>query len=326
MQTPHPLRRSPHPFEPTAAEAWTACGNVLYHYRRLTCTGPILAAYDRALAIKPDLAEAWLGRGNILNLVGRNDEALAAYDRAVALDPDLAESWLGRAGALHELKRLDEAILAYREAREKGCDAEFIQCTLASLGAEAAPKCAPRRLVIDLYDRYADQYDQHVAGALKYRTPDLLSDAIGRCSPGAGLDILDLGCGTGLFGARLRARARTLAGVDISANMLQIARRRGIYDNLVCDELVDFLRKGSDEIDLRSPPTCSSHIGDLSEVFRPFETACGRGYFCFRSRPAGLRTSCWKEPALRAFGGLSSQACRGSWVHARDDRVVRHPS
>src|SRR5258708_1550342 len=101
MQAPHPLRRSRRPFAPSPAEAWVACGNVLYHHRRLTCAGPARAAYDRALAIKPDLAEAWLGRGNILNLVGRNDDALVAYDQAVALEPDLAEGWLGRAGALH---------------------------------------------------------------------------------------------------------------------------------------------------------------------------------------------------------------------------------
>jgi predicted TPR repeat methyltransferase/Flp pilus assembly protein TadD len=268
MPAPHLLRRSKRPFEAGPAEAWVACGNVLYHYCRLTCAGPILAAYDRALAIEPDLAEAWLGRGNMLNLVGRNDKALVAYDRAVVLEPDLAEGWLGRAGALHELKRLDEAVLAYQGARARGCDAEFIQCTLASLGAEAAPKRAPRRLVVDLYDRYADQYDRHVAGALKYRTPDLLSDAIGRCVQAADLDIVDLGCGTGLLGARLRARARILTGVDISASMLKVARRREIYDNLVCDELVDFLQNRSEKIDLAVAADVFVYIGDLSEVFR----------------------------------------------------------
>jgi predicted TPR repeat methyltransferase len=127
-----------------------------------------------------------------------------------------------------------------------------------------------------------------VAGALKYRTPDLLSDAIGRCVQGSGLDILDLGCGTGLFGARLRARARTLTGVDISANMLQIARRRDIYDDLVCDELVDFLRKRSEEIDLAVAADVFVYIGDLSEVFRAVR---GRlrpeGFFCFSVEAGG---------------------------------------
>jgi predicted TPR repeat methyltransferase len=282
MQAPHSLRRSTCSFEPGLAEAWVACGNVLYHHRRLTCAGPALAAYERALAIKPDLTEAWVGRGNVLNLVGRHDEALFAYDKALAIEPGLAESWLGRASALHELKRLDEAILAYQRAREAGCDAEFIQCMLASLGAEAAPRSAPKGLVIDLYDRYADQYDQHVAGALKYRTPELLFDAIARSVQTWNLDILDLGCGTGLFGARLRARARTLTGVDISPNMLKIAQRRQIYDNLLCHELVDFLRARSEEFDIAVAADVFVYIGDLSEVFQAVRCRLRPGgFFCF---------------------------------------------
>jgi predicted TPR repeat methyltransferase len=288
MPTPHPLRRSRRSFEPTLAEAWVACGNVLYHSRRLTCAGAALAAYERALAIKPDLAEAWLGRGSILNLMGRHGEALPAYDEALAIEPDLAESWLGRANALQELKRLDEAVLAYRRARERGCDAEFIQCTLASLGAEAAPRRAPRGLVIDLYDRYADQYDRHVAGALKYRTPELLFDAIARCVPTSSPDVLDLGCGTGLLGARLRARARMLTGVDISASMLEVARRRRIYDELICDDLLDFLRKRSDRFDIAAAADVFVYIGDLSEVFQAVRSRLRPGgFFCFSVEAGG---------------------------------------
>ncbi len=54
------------------------------------------AAYDKALALKPDLADAWLGRGNVFYALKRYDEAFAAYDKALALKPDLAEAWLGR--------------------------------------------------------------------------------------------------------------------------------------------------------------------------------------------------------------------------------------
>ena len=38
---------------------------------------------------KPDLAEAWLGRGNVFFDLKRYDEAFAAYDKALALKPDL---------------------------------------------------------------------------------------------------------------------------------------------------------------------------------------------------------------------------------------------
>ncbi|AUC96900.1 hypothetical protein CWS35_23585 [Bradyrhizobium sp. SK17] len=73
-----------------------------------------IALFDRALALKPDLAEAWLGRGNAFAAMGRHDEALAAFDKAIALKPDLAGPWLGH--LLTNLGRFDKALAAYDKA------------------------------------------------------------------------------------------------------------------------------------------------------------------------------------------------------------------
>ena len=51
-----------------------------------------LAAYEKSLALKPDLAQAWLGRGNVFKDLKHYDEAFAAYDQALALKPYLAEA------------------------------------------------------------------------------------------------------------------------------------------------------------------------------------------------------------------------------------------
>src|SRR5262249_16591201 len=47
------------------------------------------AAYDKALALKPNLAEAWLGRGNIFVELKQWNDAFATYGKALALKPDL---------------------------------------------------------------------------------------------------------------------------------------------------------------------------------------------------------------------------------------------
>ena len=54
------------------------------------------AHFKKALVLKPDWAEAWLGLGNAFVKLTRYDEAFAAYDRALTLKPDLAEAWLGQ--------------------------------------------------------------------------------------------------------------------------------------------------------------------------------------------------------------------------------------
>ena len=44
--------------------------------------------------LRPDLAEAWAGRGNVLAELQRYDEALAACNRATSSKPELAEHGL----------------------------------------------------------------------------------------------------------------------------------------------------------------------------------------------------------------------------------------
>ena len=56
-----------------------------------------LAAYDQAIALKPDLAEAWLGRGDALADLNRDDDALACFDKAIELKPDLASAYFSKA-------------------------------------------------------------------------------------------------------------------------------------------------------------------------------------------------------------------------------------
>ena len=95
------------------AEAFLGRGNVFFALRRYD---EAFAAYDKALSLKPDLAEAFLGRGNVFSELKRYDEAFAAYDKALSFKPDLAEAFLSRGNLFNELKRYDEAFAAYDKA------------------------------------------------------------------------------------------------------------------------------------------------------------------------------------------------------------------
>src|SRR5262249_46458512 len=60
--------------------------------------------------------EASLGLGQVLSQLRRHNEALAAYDRTIALKPDLAEAWFGRGLALLALKQYGDAYAACERA------------------------------------------------------------------------------------------------------------------------------------------------------------------------------------------------------------------
>jgi predicted TPR repeat methyltransferase len=255
---------------PNDAEAHCRLGTLLLAQRKLTAA---TACFEQAVALDPDFPEAWLGLGHAFHQARRYDDALAAFDKA----PGLAEAWLGRARALRRLNLPEEAVVAYRQALAKGGDAEVIHYYLASLGAAPTPVAAPKRLVSAIFDRYCDRYDQHLVGTLKYQTPDLLFDAVVRLVPPRKLDILDLGCGTGLLGARFRPLARTLTGVDISPNMLEVARQRQIYGELVCGELIEFMQTQTKAFDLAVAADVLVYIGDLSRVFQHVRGALREG-------------------------------------------------
>ncbi|WP_146747635.1 O-linked N-acetylglucosamine transferase, SPINDLY family protein [Paramagnetospirillum kuznetsovii] len=70
----------------------------------------------RAVALKPDFAEAHSNLGNALKDLGRIDAAMASYGRATALKPDFADPHFNLGNVLHELGRKDEAVVCYREA------------------------------------------------------------------------------------------------------------------------------------------------------------------------------------------------------------------
>src|SRR5262249_19632492 len=84
-------------------------GNVFYALNR---RDDAFAAYNKALTLNPELANAWLGRANLLTLLKRYEDALVAYDKVLALEPKLAEPWLGRGIVLSDLRRYVDAVAA----------------------------------------------------------------------------------------------------------------------------------------------------------------------------------------------------------------------
>lgn len=82
------------------------------------------------------------------------------------------------------------------------------------------------------YAAWAAEYDRDTIG-LGYCLPFVITGWVGRyAKPGAAL--LDVGCGTGLSGPILKAMGYDdLTGLDMSAQMLDIARTRDAYRELV---------------------------------------------------------------------------------------------
>ena len=71
-----------------------------------------LQAFQKALDLDPDDAEAWRGRAIAYSGLKDNDEALKASDKAVEIDPGYGQAWLDRGILLLEMGRAEEALSA----------------------------------------------------------------------------------------------------------------------------------------------------------------------------------------------------------------------
>ena len=83
-----------------------------------------------------------------------------------------------------------------------------------------------------LYDDWAASYEAEVAEN-GYATPGRCAEALKAHVDNLDAPILDFGCGTGLSGLALKlAGFEVIDGVDLSAEMLDVARTKGVYCHL----------------------------------------------------------------------------------------------
>jgi predicted TPR repeat methyltransferase len=223
--------------------------------------------YQEALRLNPRQPRLYNSLGILLAAQGRLAEAESCWRQACHHQPDYAVALYNLTNALAESGRLGEAAACCRQLlglRPADPDVRFLH---AALTGESRPATMPPAMVTALFDRYAPAFDDHLTRVVNYQGPQLLRAAVLGDRAARGLDVLDLGCGTGLCGVAFRDLAGTLTGVDLSANMLARARGRGVYDHLTHGDLVEALRASRGAFDLILAADVFIYVGDLAPVF-----------------------------------------------------------
>ncbi len=222
---------------------------------RLREHGKIQTAYlcqKQAAELEPENASRWSHLGELAHIAGLREEARTSYEHYLTLCPDDAE----------------------------------VQHILIALRDEAPPARVPDECIQQLYERFSAFYDSNLVDQLDYVVPERLSEAIESVFPGrTDLKILDLGCGTGLSGERLRSRASQLDGIDLSSEMIAKARKRNVYDSLEVAEITSWLEaetqshsnNGTRQYDLIVACDTLIYFGDLSQVIHPASQLLNRG-------------------------------------------------
>ena len=261
-----------HDLAPLVGDDWPSCLRWIDTARRDRLLTDALP--DTAEAAPPDATELSTRADGLQ----RRDRVLAAFlcqQRAAELAPDNPGMWLRLGELAHIVGRRDDARAAYQRYLAHRPDDAEVEHLVTALTDAAPPSRVSDQCIEQLYSRFAAFYDENMTGELDYCAPERLHDA---ASAALGtrdrLDVLDLGCGTGLSGERWRARAASLVGVDLSDEMIIRARARGVYDRLETAEITRWLTGNStDRFDLVIACDALIYFGDLAQVIEP---AAGR--------------------------------------------------
>lgn len=221
---------------------------------RLREAGKVQTAFicqQRAAELRPDDPAILRSLGELAHIVGQRETAREVYERYVGLEPEDAE----------------------------------IQHLLVSLRDDTAPSRVPDECIKQLYHRFSSFYESNMCDDLGYQGPQNLVAAIREeIGERRDLSVLDLGCGTGLAGLEIQPLASRLVGIDLSPEMIGIARQRKIYDSLEVAEVTDWLTaacetqaapggvnisNGDQPFDLIIACDTLIYFGDLSQVIVP---------------------------------------------------------
>jgi len=283
-------------------------------YAKLGQLDAAIICYEKAISIKPKYVEAHYNLGFTHHKLGQLDEAIRSYKKVVAINPAYAVTHNNQiltviyffsngqipdaidtlkllikdspddallfnmmGGCFVSLGQIDMAIKNYEKALNLYPNYAIPQHMLNSLTGNTS-KEPPKEYVKNLFDDYAEKFDDSLVGGLQYQLPFIIKDIIQKTpsSKSKFLKTIDLGCGTGLSGKDLREISKNLSGVDISENMISKAKELNIYDNLFVGDIVEVLSSVREKYDLFVALDVLIYVGDVESIFKVVREYCHR--------------------------------------------------
>lgn len=235
--------------------------------------------------------------------------AAELMEQALEIAPSWAAGWFLSGEYLEKAGNDDLAVPSYRRVLELVNEDIFgAGLKLSVLGAREQPNKPPVAYVEQLFDDYADHFEEALLEKLDYQVPARLKDLILAHSPDRFDCVVDLGCGTGLMALEIGSYADRLEGFDLSANMLAKAEEKGLYHHLAQIDLST--RDASDTLfgpelpesraDLAVAADVLMYLGDLDNLFSLVRRVLApKGRFAFSIELSTEEEGFHLQPSLR---------------------------
>lgn len=199
-------------------------------------------------------AQAEYNYGVLKQEKGEYKKSLDHYHKCIELCPEHFAAHYNIASINQTLMNNPVAIEYYQKAIDLKPGDITCQYLLTSLQQEkpavGIPEQAPNEYIENLFNSYSDKFEYELVDLLKYQTPECLLKVFTESidiQKLPKLNILDLGCGTGLVAEKFAQFSKHLTGIDLAQGMLEVADKKNIYNNLIKSEIIGFLEQSINE-------------------------------------------------------------------------------
>ena len=225
------------------------------------------------LSLLSNIAQCHVNLANTLTRMGIISQAIQSLQHALSIVPNMPDVHIALGKLFIRTDDVQQATAHFRHyLRLVPEDKAGAIMLLAHLGQEKIPSTHPEGFVKNYYDNFAIVYDEYLVTRLDYQCPRIIADELQKHKIN-NVDILDLGCGTGLCGLTLKHLANSLDGVDLSPQMLNVAQQRNIYDTLDAIDVFEFMRTRKTLYDVVVAGGLLEYISDPHSVFSAVVTA-----------------------------------------------------
>ena len=247
--------------------------NIFYNlgviYKKLGRLDEAEESYKKAISIKPNHANANNNLGVIYKKLGRVIEAEQCYMQAISIDSNDYHALYNLGIIQTRLGKIEEAKKNYQLAILLNPNFLLAKYMLSALTGDSQPSRAPKEYIEGLFNNFADHYENLMIGKLEFSTPRIIREIILENNESHKLgSVIDLGCGTGLFGKEVQSFCNYLEGIDLSEKMLKIANKKNIYNNLIQVDILEHLKNRSLNFNYYVASDVFIYLGDLSDIFK----------------------------------------------------------
>ena len=211
----------------------------------------------------------------------QHEQAIDYFQKALTVNPSHEPSLVNLANTYINYNDHEKAIQTYEILIKIKPQDEAYQFTLAAL-KESMTHAMPNAFIAQLFDQYAGHYEQHLAQALDYQVPQILRECIERIimPPSHSLRILDIGCGSGLMAETLSHITKIIDGIDLSPEMINIAKKKALYQNLFVGNFAESTLDSP--YDLLIAADVLPYVSSLEQFLtRCFQCLASNGYLVF---------------------------------------------